>query len=410
MRNYRLLMLVGVSVTSLCSGLLPAIAAPDLTYGGQAIYKDSKDNVYNVGSGDDVTYRGVEVRTTSTSDACGYMRLTLRDSSSSFPATMFVNGTSVSLSTIPNQTKNPYKCKAEVASWEGSAPTGNFQVTASNPNGSIVTKNIYFAPAQTGGSFKQGLITYTADLVKNLKPNACGFTVFPAYANSQKKTSNNLSVGSLPIDIATLPINLNPPECVGGKTLTGSATAVATFGGAALYRTTKSIYFAGLAPNSINVVGYDALSSKTFSTVSTCGTINVKYDPKTLPTSIKVGGSTYTTATMSLTPSYKLSCADPGFAALTANMLYKVDGGTYVYKTSDLTLKKLVVENPVIVSKNIPVNTCGFASIPALNAANGFTAGDKVTINGSTPYNVTTLPLAPNAPSCRNGVTYLVSP
>ena len=408
MRNHKLFIIVGVSVTSLCSGLLPAIAAPDLTYGGQAIYKDSKDNVYNVGSGDDVTYRGVEVRTTFTSDACGYMRLTLRDSSSSFPATMFVNGTSVSLSTIPNQTKNPYKCKAEVASWEGSAPTGNFKVTASNPNGSIVTKNIYFAPAQTGGSFKQGLITYTADLVKNLKPNACGFTVFPAYANSQKKTSNNLSVGSLPIDIATLPINPNPPECVGGKTLTGSATAVATFGGAALYRTTKNIYFAGLTPNSLNIVGYDAIQSKTVLIANTCGIAKIRYSEA--PTSIKIGADTYTPATMSFSSSSLFSCTSPGYAALAANTLYKVFGNEYVYKTSDLTLKRLVAESPSVVKRNIPVNACGFATIPALNTANGFTAGDKVTINGSTPYSVTTLPLAPNAPTCRNGVTCLVSP
>ena len=69
-----------------------------------------------------------------------------------------------------------------------------------------------------------------------------------------------------------------------------------------------------------------------------------------------------------------------------------------------------MAEVPAIVSKNIPVNACGFAVIPALNTANGFTTGDKVTINGSTPYSVATLPLAPNAPTCKNGVTYLVSP
>jgi len=39
MSNYRLLMLVGVSVASLFSGLLPAIAAPDLTYSGASTYK-----------------------------------------------------------------------------------------------------------------------------------------------------------------------------------------------------------------------------------------------------------------------------------------------------------------------------------------------------------------------------------
>jgi hypothetical protein len=104
------------------------------------------------------------------------------------------------------------------------------------------------------------------------------------------------------------------------------------------------------------------------------------------------------------------TCESPGYAALASNTLYKITGKDFVYKTSDLTLKKLVAENPIVVSKNIPVNACGFATIPALNTANGFTTGDKVTINGSTPYSVTTLPLAPTAPTCKNGVTYLVAP
>ena len=402
------MILVGISIASLFPNWLPAIAAPDLTYSGQTIYKDSKDNIYNVGAGNDVTYRGVEVRTTLTSDSCGYVRLTLRDSSSTFPATLSVNGASVSSSSIPNSSKNPYKCKNGVISWDGTPPTGNFQVTASNPNGSIVTKNIYFAPAQTGGAFKQGLITYTADLVKALNPNACGFTVFPGYANSQKKTSTNLSIGSQSIDMATLPINPNPPQCVGGKTLTGSATAVATFGGAALYRTTKNIYFAGLTPNSLNVVGYDALSSKTFAIANTCGMVPMKYSD--VPTSIKVGGNTYTPATMPLSSfSLFFNCESVGYTALTANTLYKVNGKDYVYKTADLNLKRLVAETPSMVSRNIAVNACGFAVIPALNTANGFTTGDKVTINGSTPYDVTTLPLAPTAPTCKNGVTYLIN-
>jgi hypothetical protein len=408
MRNHRLLTVAGTIIVSLLSSLLPVIAA-NLTYGGQTIYKDSNDNIYNVGANDDVTYRGVEVRTAPTSDSCGYMRLTLRDSSSTFPATMSVNGTSFSLSTIPNRTKNPYKCKNGVISWDGVAPTDNFQVTVSSNAGSMITKNIYFAPAQTGGTFKQGLVTYTADLVKKLKENACGFTVFPGYPNSQKKTSNNLSVGSTSINIATLPINPNPPECAGGSTLLGSATNVATFGGASLYRTTKAIYYAGLTSGTLNMVGYDTLSSKSFSIPNTCGMVRMKYSE--MPTSIKVGANSYTPATMSLSAaSLFYACSDPGYAALTANTLYKLDGKEYVYKTADLTLKRLVAESPVMVSKNIAVNACGFATIPALNTANGFTTGDKVTINGSTPYTVTTLPLAPTAPTCKNGVVYLASP
>jgi hypothetical protein len=134
----------------------------------------------------------------------------------------------------------------------------------------------------------------------------------------------------------------------------------------------------------------------------------IKYSE--MPTGIKVGANTYTPATMSYSSSSLFyTCESPGYAALTANTLYKVNGKEYVYKTSDLTLKKLVAENPSVISRNIPVNACGFAVIPALNMANGFTTGDKVTINGSTPYDVTTLPLAPTAPTCKNGVTYLIN-
>jgi hypothetical protein len=380
-----------------------------VTYSGQTIYKDSKNNIYNVGASNDVTYRGVEVRTTPTSDSCGYMRLTLHDSSSTFPATMSVNGTNFSLNTIPNRTKNPYKCKNGVISWDGVVPNDNFQVTTSNTNGSIVTKNIYFAPARTGGSFKQGLITYTADLVKNLKQNACGFTVFPGYANSQKKTSSNLSVGSLSINIASLPVNPNPPDCVGGKTLTGSATTVATFGGASLYRTTKNIYFAGLTPHSINVVKYDVLKNKSYDPhLSSCGLFSVGYTNATTPSVIKIGAISYTPATTE-ERNNPLDCS----SYLMLDTLYKYPnygGNTFYYKTTNPNQKKLVIATPATASKDIPVNACGFATIPALNAADGFTAGDKVTINGSTPYSVTTLPLAPNAPTCKNGVVYLVSP
>lgn len=206
-----------------------------------------------------------------------------------------------------------------------------------------------------------------------------------------------------------MPVNPNPPDCVGGKTLTGSATTVATFGGASLYRTTKNIYFAGLTPNSLNVVGYDALSSKTVSISNTCGMATIRYSE--MPSGIKVGANTYTPATMPYSSgSLFYTCESPGYAALTANTLYKVSGKEYVYKTADLTLKKLVAEHPSVISKNIAVNACGFATIPALNMANGFTTGDKVTINGSTPYDVMTLPLASEAPSCKNGVIYLVAP
>ena len=410
MRNYRLLMLVGVSVASLFSGLLPAIAAPDLTYSGASTYKDAKDNIYIIsGLEKKVTYANVAVNKAPYSDACGFTSIRLSDSDSPFPSDIAFNGTSNTVSSIAMVNKSPYKCVNGVVEWNNTTPQTNvFQTSVTNIDTNVKVKTIYYPSARTGGAFKQGLIAYTATLVKNVKPNACGFILIPGYANSRKQTSDTLSISGSPINIATLPVNPNPPDCVGGKTLTGSAAAVATFNGASLYRTTKAVHYAGLTPKSLNVVGYDALSSKTVSIANTCGMATLRYSEA--PTSIKIGANTYTPATMSNSSSSLFSCTSPGYAALTANTLYKVYGNEYYYKTSDLTLKRLVAESPSVVSRNIPVNACGFASIPALNTANGFTAGDKVTINGSTPYSVTTLPLAPNAPSCKNGVTYLVSP
>jgi hypothetical protein len=409
MRNHKLLILVGASITSILSGLLPAVAAPDLTYNGASTYKDAKDNVYRVTTYKTyITYDNVEVIKAPISDACGFTRLSLNsNTTSTFPTTITLNGSSDTLGSMPIVTeKNPYKCTNGVVTWKGTAQTSVFQTSVNN-NG-VITKNIYYPPARTGGISKQGLISYTASLFTILLPKTCGFIVTPGYANSQKKTSSTLLISDSLINIATLPINPSPPECVGGKTLTGNATNVATFNGATLYRTTKNIYFTGLTPRSLNVVGYDALSSNTFSTTSTCGLIRVGY--KTVPTSIKIAGSSYTPATMSRTNNLIwMNCTSSDYVALANNKLYMSDGITYLYKTSDLTLKKLITETPTVITNNIPVNACGFAVIPALNTANGFTAGDKVTINGSTPYDVMTLPLATTAPTCKNGVTYLVS-
>ena len=87
-----------------------------------------------------------------------------------------------------------------------------------------------------------------------------------------------------------------------------------------------------------------------------------------------------------------------------------VDGLSFFYKAADTNLKKLAVKTPTMVTRNIAVNACEFAVIPSLNMASGFTTGDKVTINGSAAYDVTSLPLATEAPRCKNGSIYLVSP
>jgi hypothetical protein len=204
----------------------PSTAAPDLTYNGASRYKDAKDNIYIVtGSSEEVSYANVEVTKAPYSDACGFVSLKISDATSSFPSTIAFNGTSDAVSSIPLVTeKNPYKCVNGVAQWKGTAQMSVFQTSVTNTNGSITVKTIYYPPARTGGAAKQGLIAYTANLIKTLKPNTCGFIVTPGYANSQKKTSGTLSIGSTPINIATLPVNPAPPECVGSQALTGSAS------------------------------------------------------------------------------------------------------------------------------------------------------------------------------------------
>jgi hypothetical protein len=405
MRNHKLLILLGATITSFLSSLLPAIAVPNLSYNGEYIYKDAKDNIYIITDQTErLNYSGVNITKNQFSDACGFTSLKLNSGSSSFPASITFNGTSDDLTNIPTvPDKVPYKCTNGVVTWKGTAQTSVFQTSIQNANGSLTTKTIYYPSARTGGASKQGTIAYTADLRKMVKPNACSFIVTPGYVNSQKKTSGILSLsGYGSLNIATLPINPNPPECVGGKTLVGSTTAVTTFNGASLYRTTKNIYFTGLTPKSLNVVGYNTLTSKTFSTTSTCGRFDLSFS--TVPTNIKVGSNNYIAATLP-EASYNI-CTSPAYTALAANTLYRNSAKTYIYKAADLNLKKLVVETPIEVTKNIAVNACGFAVIPALNTANGFTAGDNVTINGSTPYDVMTLPLAPTAPTCKNGVVY----
>jgi hypothetical protein len=390
----------------------PTLAAPDITYMGAYTYKDAKDNVYYVTTTSkvDVVYDNVDVIRTPYSDACGFTRLSLNESSSSLPITLTFNGASDSLGSIPSVGKKSiYKCVNGVAQWTGTVQTGVFQTSVTNVDSGLTTKNIYYPPARTGGASRQGLIAYTARLTKYVNPNACGFILTPGYANSQKKTSGTLAINGMSINIAGLPVNPSPPECVGGKTLIGNNTNVATFNGNSLYRTSKAIYFAGLTPNSLNVVDYDALQSKSFAKLGDCGLFKITYKDK-FPTSIRVGAINYTPATMTGGSANWFYCGSSNLAGMSANTLYKYDQGTFFYKVTDLTQKKIEVETPIVVSKNIAVNACGFAVIPSLNIASGFTTGDKVTINGSAPYDVTALPLATEAPRCKNGAIYLVSP
>ena len=385
----------------------PSLAAPDLTYNGNAIYKDSKDNVYWISPFNrEVDYTNVQITKSPYADACGFVRVGLSNNNASIPTAITFNGTSDSIATIPIVTeKTPYKCVDGMPQWKGTPQTSVFQ-TSSQKN-SAISKNIYYPPSRTGGALKQVFLAYTADEKVSIKANTCGFIVIPGSANSRRKTSGTFSVAGNPIDVPNLPVNPNPPQCVSDRTLVGGGNA--SQGGNTLYRTDKAIYLTGITPGSLNVVGYDALESKIFPIKSTCGLAYFSYK-KLSPATVRVGGNTYTSASMTLSNYSIFDCASSAYTALPANALYKIDNATFVYKTSDLSLKRLVTEIPMTLSKNIAVNACGFVTIPSLNVANGFSAGDKVTINGSTPYNVTTLPLAPVAPLCRNGVAYTPAP
>jgi hypothetical protein len=427
MRNYKLLILVGTSIASLLSSLLAAVAVPNLTYNGVSTYKDAKDNIYIITTyNEELTYSGVEITKASYSDACGFTSIKLSNSNVPFPSSIAFNGISNSVGSIPVATeKNPYKCVNGAAQWNGTPRTSIFQTSVTNENGSITVKNIYFPLALTGGASKQGLISYTANVIKKLTPNACGFIVTPGYANSLKKTSGSVKISgqASSLNIANLPVNPNPPDCVGGKTLMAT-TAGATFNGASLYRTTKSIFYVGLTPNSLNAVELNGLASKDINyykgyeyqagyPLSACGLFYIDFKKVRVP-NLKIGDTNYPVATAPA-KNLPIDCTAATFASLTPNTLYLNDdlfngsASRFIYRLSDITKKKLTIEYPTIISKNLAVNTCGFTEIKSLNASSGFNATDKVKING-TEYTVSSLPLSPTAPTCKNGVTYLVTP
>jgi hypothetical protein len=391
----------------------PASAQVDLTYNGATTYKDSKDNIYKVGTfygggGVGISYRGVATTRNINSDACGYAKVSFVDTTSTTPTTITAGGSSVTVASLPTVSGNqtPYKCTAGVVSWGSyyTPQTGSFVHTRSAANGSSTTTTVYLAPAQTGGINKQLALAYTADITSNFTPTTCGFVVFPGYAT--RRSSATPYDGNTAINVASLPLNPNPPKCVNNRAIVASGNG--SQNGATMYRTKTAIYLTGLTAGSINTVDYNVLESKSFQNLSPCGAIAI--DLKTLqPATLKAGGTTYTPASMAVTPFANLQCGSPSFASALADRLYKINNSTFVYKISDLTTKRLAIEIPTVVSRKIPVNQCGFSMIPALNRAEGFTTGDRVTINGSTPYNPITLPLVANAPQCSNGVTYTCS-
>jgi hypothetical protein len=245
MRNHNIKLL---AIASAVLSSLPAVAAPTLTYNGASLYKDAKNNVYFVTSYSDaeVGYNGVNVTKTPFSDACGFVQVKFSEANSSTPASISLNGTSDNFASIPLESaKNPYKCVNGVAQWTTTPRTIAFYTSVRIGQGNEFVKTVYYPSDRTGGALKQQSIAYTVNLVKKVKPT-CGFVVTPGYVDFRKQSSGSLSIEGSAIDLATLPLNPSPPECVMGKTLTGAATNVATFNGATLYRTAKNIYFAGL--------------------------------------------------------------------------------------------------------------------------------------------------------------------
>ncbi len=396
--------LTGILLLASIITALPAFANPDLNYNGANIYKDSKGMVYKVSNTDvSVGYGGVQVSKSIWSDACGFSRISL-GKSSNIPSAVTFNGSSDTVNSISRIYTPGYKCTNGVAKWDVVPPTSVSKViTGSGSSGGATGVVIYYPPTRTGGASKQSLVTYSANLTRNTKPT-CGFVVVNPAANSQRQTSTMLSFDGAAIDVASLPVNPAPPDCMKGKLFTSAASAAV--GGNAMYRTDKSVYVTGQTPGSINVVKYDALRSRSFKTTGTCGLFKIGFT-KESPVSIKIGTTTFDPTTVVSTAVD--SCSSTGLAAMTANTLYK-NGGYFYYKLTDLSKTAVLVETPYLTSKNIPVNACGFAIIPSLNTAEGFTVGDKLIINGSAPYSVSTLPLVTTTPICKNGAIYTSAP
>jgi hypothetical protein len=202
--------------------------------------------------------------------------------------------------------------------------------------------------------------------------------------------------------MSTLPINPTPPACIAGKLYTPGSISTS---GSAISRTDKAVFLTGLTPNSINVVGFDVLESQSFRTES-CGLARLNFN-RNLPSSIKLGANSYTTSSMPISSMYSsVDCNNSIVANMPVNTLYKIGSNSFIAKTSDLTKSSLTIEKLLTATRNVPVNACGFSAIQSPNKLNGFTAGDKLVVNGSAPYTVMSLPLATSSFSCKNGITY----
>jgi hypothetical protein len=417
MKNYRILTILGTIIASLGTNWLPANA--DQTYNGASIYRDA-DNIYKVGlspsSSVAVTYESAAISKTAYSDDCGVLKISL---GATPPPTLSINGSAFTLSSapeLPNRAK--YKCTGGVANYTGfTNSTGAFQAV-SRSNGSAINTTLYISnSAIIGGKNKGSLITYAGSSKRSIKANACGFVLIKPRSQSLFTPTSSVNIDGSNLTFGNLPQNPSPPICLNDRTYSSSTSSI-SYNGANLYRTTKAIYYVGLAPNSLNAVEITGLASKDINpykgekgltTFAPCGVFAIDLGKNNKVSSLKIGTMSYNVSSLAEYPA--LGCAAENLTAIAPNTLYyryRPSNGTassFVYRVTDTNKKKLTVEYPTTVSRNLPVNACGFAEIKSLDKVTGFNDTDKIKING-TEYTFASLPLAPVAPICKNGVTY----
>ena len=383
----------------------PTIAqsTPDLSYNGANVYKDVKNNVYFLPTprfGTTVEYQNVQISKGTISDACGFTRVAFSIGSSTLPTVINFNGTSDTVSSIAEVPRNSYRCVNGAAVWKNvSAQTSTFQVISRN-GGSVLSRTIYYPNSRTGGAARRGVVDYMAGIRRKYKLNECGFAYVSATPNASKRTSTQLTIDDQQINLATLPLNPAPPTCFSRKLYQGSVTAP-MLNGSSIYRTGVAIYLVGLTPNSINTVNYSRAVTKELAlNDASCGLFAIS-----LPagqTTIKIDGveTTVPTTNIDFDCNYRTQLPP-------ANILIK-SYSQYYYRTSDLTKQTLAVTSdaPGTVSKKIPVNKCGYAVIPIANTGKGSKYGGKVSINGSVPYKIDSLPLANSDIRCLGNITY----
>jgi hypothetical protein len=369
------------------------------------LYHDT-DTVYKTGLPANSTVQ-VELGNTAItknaySDACGIIKLSLGNQ---FPTDLKVNSTAVSSAAAPTLSVN-YKCVGTTAQFTGSTPTTNYKT--SNDRGENIKLYIISA-SMTGGANKPSLVTYGAPSKKTLKVNSCGVLAIKGSARNPLTAASTLSIGDgSPFTFSNLPTG-TAPICQQGEVYTANPAA-ATYNGASLYRTDKAIYQVGMAPNSLSVVQYDALASKTYSQYRdngvTCGMFVIKFkDPVTR---LKIGATSYPIADVPISTSGFDCPSAAGLSNFQPETLYKYDATQFVYRTTDPAKTRLNVEFPSLIAKNIPVNACGFVAIDSLNIVNGFAGSDAVKING-TQYVLSGIPVSLKPPICRGGVLYQAS-